>query len=435
MLDLDTSANRRIPLLTHLFESITRCIDPHELLDTFVRAMRSAYGNRCFVQLSTAGLPPGQYRVMRCLTHDDRDLVEYPGPRPHERPVHSDGIFARVVADDRPKILHDLDLSDEPALRPYRSLMAVPAHAGAVGTDWIILMDREPAPFTEESLEDLLIRANLVNSMLNNLVATQRLRAANEHIAKEIDAISRIQRALLPDALPVIPGLAVAASYHTFDRAGGDIYDIARLNSDDDADGTVDPDPRYAILIGDVSGHGPAAAVVMAMFHAILHAYPFRPAGPAEVLDHVNRHLCAKRIDGSFITAFLAFYDPATRALTYARAGHPPPILKDFPHAGPPLHLDAVGEIPLGMLPDVGYSETTLTLRGGQTLILYTDGITESRPDGSDVMFGLDGVETSLIACTGAPQCAVTHITDALHKHQRSRRPTDDQTVLAIQVL
>ena len=137
-------------------------------------------------------------------------------------------------------------------------------------------------------------------------------------------------------------------------------------------DGRINEE-RWAFLIGDVSGHGPAAAVVMAMFHAIIHSYPIDPTGPGDVLRHVNRHLFAKSIENSFVTAFLGFYEPRTRELIYARAGHNPPLLKEFPHRGQARQLDAVGEIPLGIMEDVKYSESSIVLHPGQTLIFVDE--------------------------------------------------------------
>lgn len=141
----------------------------------------------------------------------------------------------------------------------------------------------------------------------------------------------------------------------------------------------------------------------------------------------------AKSIEQSFVTAFLGFYEPATRRLTYCRAGHNPPLLKDFPHQGPPLRLDAVGELPLGIMPDVKYSEASIVLRPGQTLILYTDGISDGKKDDGEP-FGIEGIEQSLIECTGAPDLAIMHINDALHAQHVDVRPNDNQTIIAVQV-
>jgi sigma-B regulation protein RsbU (phosphoserine phosphatase) len=270
-----------------------------------------------------------------------------------------------------------------------------------------------------------------VAGAINTLRITQQLRAANERNQHQIDVIADIQRSLLPEGPFDVPGLNIGASYQTFDTAGGDMYDILPLARGAGEDQSLDN--RWALFIADVSGHGAAAAVVMAMLHAILHAYTSRPSGPAQVLGHLNRHLCDKRIQQSFVTAFLAFYDPARRGLSYARAGHNPPIVKAFPHRGDPIRLDDVGEIPLGIDPHIRYTDGAIRLESGQTLILYTDGVTEARVPGGE-MFGVDGVERSLIHCSGAPQCAIDHITAALKAHQTGVRPNDDQTIVAAQV-
>lgn len=439
MKSLDLSDNPRIPVLMELVNSMHRFTDPRDLLNAFVAAMRRAYGSRGYLQLSTRGLPAGNYRISRLLSKDNIDHVDHAaaGTNPLILPIHTGGILAQAVASGKPTILHDLDLHNDPVvgdmLAPYRALMATPLTENGIGVDWVVVLETDPLAFSSRELEDMILRGNLVAAMLKNLDTTKRLTAATVRIAHEIEAIGRIQRSLLPDHMPNIPGVQIAASYNTFDRAGGDLYDFRSLALPAVGYSSED-DPRWALLIGDVSGHGPAAAVVMAMFHSILHAYPRKPRGPGEVLDHINRHLCDKSIEQSFVTAFLGFYDPATRELTYARAGHNPPLVKDFPHRGLPTYLDAVGELPLGIFPDVRYSETTIQLKSSQTLILYTDGITEART-GNGEMFGPEGIEHSLIECSGAAECAISHIMGALKAHQLDVRPDDDQTVVVMNIL
>lgn len=435
---LDTSDNRRIPLLMELVSSMPGFTDPQELLSAFIATLRRAYGSRAFVQLSTRGLEVGEYRV-------NQPRIRY-DPKPFDieelldnaqRPVQRGGILGQIVAAGRPVVLHEVDLRNDPALGEhfagYGSLVATPLFQNELGFDWVVLLDPSPTGLSDKDLEDIILRANLVAAMVSDMLTTRKLAAANDRIQREIDAIARIQRALLPEQLPQIPGLALSAHYRTVERAGGDLYDIARVGQRMQ-NWIGGEDPRWAILIGDVSGHGPAAAVVMAMFHSILHTYPRRPAGPAEVFAHVNRHLCAKRIDQSFITALLAFYDAQTRTLTYCRAGHHPPLLKRFPHVGPPSYLNAVGDLPLGIFPEVEYHQASLQLEPGQTLVLYTDGITDAkRLDGG--AFGTEGIEQSLVHCTGEPECVLRHITAGLAAHQADLRPEDDQIIVAIQVL
>ncbi|HEV8606416.1 MAG TPA: PP2C family protein-serine/threonine phosphatase [Tepidisphaeraceae bacterium] len=429
---IDISANTRIPQLIHLMESVRDFRDPNELVRAFVNGLNRAYSDRAYVQISTRGLKPGEYQIQRILSEDGVDLIDH-GLNLLAAPLSHGGVLGQITATSQPQLLHNVDLRHEPPLdgrlAPYRSLIAVPVLKNDFAIDWVALLQTQPCAFTEQDLEDLIMRANLLSMMATNLITSNQLRLANAHIQAEMEQIARIQRALLPDHLPKIPGLEIATSYHTFDVVGGDLYDFAAFRKD----GQINDD-RWAFLIGDVSGHGPAAAVVMAMFHAIIHTYPDNPKGPGEVLRHVNRHLFAKSIDNSFVTAFLAFYEPRTRELIYARAGHNPPLLKEFPHRGQARQLDAVGEIPLGIMDDVQYSESSVILHPGQTLILYTDGITEAKRPGGE-MFGVEGIERSLIHCSGAPECAISHITEALKEHQVNIRPNDDQTVVVMQVV
>ncbi len=103
---------------------------------------------------------------------------------------------------------------------------------------------------------------------------------------------------------------------------------------------------------------------------------------------------------------------------------------------GPPAHvvrLDGVGGVPLGVLEAVEYQEESIILDPGQTIVLYTDGITEAlSPQGR--MFGVEGIEISLIECTGAPDCVISHVTEALKAHESNVRPNDDQTIVVMKV-
>ena len=314
--------------------------------------------------------------------------------------------------------------------------MAIPLFDDGEPLNWAIFLRKDPEGFSVEELEQAILRANLVGTTVKSALIAKELREAHGRIRAEVDRVAAIQRALLPEPLPKIPGLNVVASYQTFDQAGGDHYDFRPLRPCD-AKGIVggsryDPRGPWGMLIADASGHGPAAAVVMAMLHAIVEAYPHEPSGPAEVLAHANRHLVAKRIEHSFVTAFFAIYDPVSRRLAYARAGHNPPLV--MRGGGQKMvRLDDVGGLPLGITDDVVYEEVDVQLEPGETLVLYTDGITEARsPDGR--FFGIKGIEASLGECSGEPTCVIQHVSEALRTHQAGARPTDDQTIVAVQV-
>jgi sigma-B regulation protein RsbU (phosphoserine phosphatase) len=272
-----------------------------------------------------------------------------------------------------------------------------------------------------------------MGAVSKGLWVSQQLEAANLQIAREIEQIARIQRTLLPAQLPAIPGLAIAAHYETFDRAGGDLYDFARLEGDP----TTPDDDRWAILIADASGHGPAAATVCAIVHAILHAYPKEPSNPAELLGHLNRQLCAKQIESSFVTAFLAFYQASTRELTFARAGHNPPLLISSPgeHGRSVVRLlDEARGLPLGIDADAPFNEDRLILAPGQMVVLYTDGITEAKNSAGEFL-GIEGMERALAQCGGSAREAVRCLTDAVQSHQGPEKANDDQTILVLEAL
>jgi sigma-B regulation protein RsbU (phosphoserine phosphatase) len=231
--------------------------------------------------------------------------------------------------------------------------------------------------------------------------------------------------------VPQIAGLEVATSYEPTGRAGGDSYDFFPLGQDR-ADGTANP-ARWCMLIGDASGHGLAAAVVMAIVQAVLHAHPAGVHGPATLLMHANRQLCDKQL-GGFFTAFLAIYEPASRRLTYANAGHPPPLLK-LASDGSIRALDDVGSYPLEIDEAEKFEEATLTLEPGDSVLLYTDGITEvSNPVvGQFSQERLTRVFDS--GGGGSPAEVIDRLRAAVHAHQQGQPAPDDQTLVLARAL
>lgn len=435
---VDLTGNPRIAVLMELVGAISRADDPREVLRVYSEGMRRLNGPRGYISLSTRGLKPGEYRITRLLTQEGTSDLHSADPwsTSGRIPVHTGGFFGEIIRKAYPELIHGLNVPNDPvvgnALAPFRSMMALPLFDGGEPLNWAIILSDKPEGFSMQDLEEHILRANLVGGTVRTVLMARELREANRRIEREVEQIARIQRTLLPETMPEITGISLAASYHTFSVAGGDYYDFIPLRYFEET-GEPDPDGPWGIIIADASGHGPAAAVVMAMLHAILHAFPKLPEGPAEVMEHVNRHLSAKRIESSFVTAFFAVYDPPTRTLTYARAGHNPPLLKNPGSGGAVRRLDDIGGIPLGVLMDTTYDQQSITLEPGQTLVLYTDGITEATcTDGT--MFGIEGMEAALTECTGQPDCVVGSVNTALRDHEGTVQPNDDQTLVALRV-
>lgn len=435
MVQLDLAGSTRIPVLMSMVGEISRATTPSEVLRAFWRGFARIRKPDAYVSLSTRGLPPGHYRITRMLLEEQPELA--PGPdrpfsEPESIPVHTGGFLGDLIRSAYPQVLRRVHLRNDPvvgdALAPFGSLMAVPLFDGGEPLNWAVMLRREDDAFDIAELEETILRGNLIGTSVRNVLAVQRLSAANDRIRHEVEQIAEIQRSLLPSSIPSIPGLGISATYEVFDQAGGDYYDFIRLGAEDDLAAP------WLVIVADAAGHGPSAAVMMAMLRTLVHAYPGTPAGPGEVLDHANRHLAVEGLASSFITALCAVWHPRERRFRYALAGHPPAVLKSPGAGGPVLRLDEVGSLPLGVLPDTEYEEAEIELAPGQTVVLYTDGVTEAMaPDGT--MFGVDGIETALDRCSGEPDCVQKSVGEALRAHEAGRRPADDQTLVALKAI
>lgn len=435
---IDTSDNPRIPILMEMVGDLSRAEDAKEVLRVFGDGVQKLTGPRGYVSISVRGLKPGEYKITRILTEPGQRIEDAdPWRNWASLPIHWGGFFGEIIRNAYPELLHHLDLRDDPvvgdALEKYHSMMAIPLFEAGEPLNWAILLREDPEGFSQADLEESILRTNLGGATVRNVMIAQKLRAASERIRAEIRQIAKIQQAMLPQRLPSVPGLKFAANYQTFDTAGGDMYDFKVVR--EHVEGvTKEPEELLAMVIADASGHGPAAAVVSAMLSAILHAYTPKENGPAAVLKHANEQLCAKGMEGVFVTAFLALYHPPTRTLTYASAGHNPPLIKNAGSGGPTQRLSDAGGLPLGIADDALYENGTIVLKPGQTLVLYTDGIVEAM-NPQRQMFGVEGLERALITCTGEPDCVVNSVTTALREHEASIRPNDDQTLVVMKVV
>src|SRR5262249_27618285 len=242
-----------------------------------------------------------------------------------------------------------------------------------------------------------------------------------------LQMVGKIQRSLLPEKLPAIPGFDIAAHYQTSALAGGDYYDFFPLTTGE-----------WGLFIGDVSGHGTPAAVLMAITHAIAHARPGTHTPPAAMLDFLNNQLARVYTrDESFVTAFYAVLDPAERTLTYSRAGHNPPRLV---RGDTVLSLDENGSLPLGILEGQNHDEAMVRLGSDDLLLSYTDGITEAAAQASGQakadLFGTERLDAILLNCrqSSANEC-ITRIRTEVAAFCGGAQPTDDQTLIAIRCL
>lgn len=425
---LDTSGNERLTIFSEMLDIIAAGgEDPRLLHQSLVSMMRRAFGRHCYTEVATAGLPEGSYRLTRVWREDGGEAVPNHSPwRTVGVPVRHGGVIAEIIAEGRSLAVNQLHIPVTDPVFPecghYRSVAAAPGGLGE-RCNWVLVFDLHDAAFDDDDVANLLLRVNLIGLSLKNLGTIEELRRATAYIEAEVDRIATIQRALLPEIPSDVSGLQIAASWETFDRAGGDAYDYARL-----------PDGSWAFLISDASGHGPSAAVVSAVLNAILHTIPTmrgeRTPDPAGVLAFANTQLANKQIGQSFVTAFLGVWSPVARTFTYARAGHNPPILRRDHQ----IHLlDAVGELPLAIFDDTTYSQHTLDLQDDDVIVLFTDGIVEAFNDGNE-MFGDDRLRAALLAAEGDPTQILASLIETQRKFLAGAHSRDDATMMVLKV-
>ncbi len=191
----------------------------------------------------------------------------------------------------------------------------------------------------------------------------QEQRRQNERMLLEQEEARKVQRALLPRQTPLIPGLRIEAASAPARAVGGDWYDYVPM-----ADG------RWGFVLADVSGKGMAAALLMTSVRSVVRTVAHTARSAEEVLNRVNCFLVNDIPDGRFVTMLFAVFDPATRTLSFANAGHPWPLLAQ---EGEATFLDGGSGPPLGLF-DAKYSSKELHFARGARLLLYTDGITEA---------------------------------------------------------
>lgn len=237
-------------------------------------------------------------------------------------------------------------------------------------------------------------------------------------VRDEVELARQLQRDLLPQASPNLPGYRVAHSYRTANDIGGDYYDFLPLD-----------DGRWVLAVGDASGHGIGAGLLMAIANATLKTAIDIDPDPQAVLTILNRALLRTGNRRAFMTLFYGVLDPASGQLSYACAGHPFPRLRK--RTGEIEELGQ-GALPLGMRDahSCGCGEARIEV--GETLVLYSDGLPEAAREPDDQAFGFDRLD-HLITEQGDALSLHGRIISEIDRHLGETPLRDDLTVVIIQ--
>jgi sigma-B regulation protein RsbU (phosphoserine phosphatase) len=273
--------------------------------------------------------------------------------------------------------------------------------------------------FTEDHKRTLTTLAAQIAIALENARLYEHIAHQERLLERDLSVARELQFRLLPQAMPKVAHLEVAARFLPARAIGGDLYDFMHYSLS-----------RLAIVIGDVSGKGAPAAIYAALVSGILRSHaPIEPA-PAEMLSAVNFSLGERRIEGQYVCLLYAVWDDQRRTLQVANSGLPRPL---YVHDGKMEIVDATG-LPPGLFEDADYDEFTFKAKPGDMFVFFSDGILDARNKAGD-MFGRSGVERVVTGCIDkSPECVVTSLFKAVEEHAAGEETFDDQTVVAIKV-
>ena len=303
-------------------------------------------------------------------------------------------------------------------LQGVRSVLAVPLGVGA-NVFGIIYADSPLSDnrFTEDHLKVLTTLASVAAIRVENARLTEE-QMERERLEREQQVASEIQQRFLPAAAPQLEGWELQGISFPCYEIGGDYYDFIRRE-----------DGKLIVALGDVSGKGTAAALLMSSLHAAIHAHAETHDSIVETIGAVNRYLVESIPANRFVTLFYGELDPKSGALTFLNAGHNPPLIV---HAGGTMEQLAAGGLPLGIMEGAEFREGRTQLRAGDVLVIYSDGVSEAvNPNGEE--FGptrlYEVVARNLDASAGGIR---DRIESALTKFCQGTPAADDITLVIV---
>ncbi len=406
------SLHEKLITVTRFSESVRSTLDLHSLLDRVLGLLFEIFPQteRGFVMLYDER---GELRPLASQSNlGDAEIT-----------VSSNELEA--VLEEKKAILSNNPVDDtrfstgESIVRlGMRSLMAAPliSSDGVIG---ILHIDttRPASPF---SADDLALFGGLANQAAV-AVANARFHEyilRRQRLEQELTLAQNVQKSFLPRSLPDDDRVEIACHYALAYKVGGDFYDVRELS-----------DGCLAVSIGDVSGKGIPAALLMAKTISEMRVAAAAHDSPAQMLSMVNQMMEGTISPEMFVTAAVCFYNAETRMAAMSDAGHNPPVLRLASGEVSLLELDK--GFPLGVTDDGQYADFALQLAPGDTILFYTDGVTDASNEAGEA-FGMKHlVEAAADARPGAASC-IEAVLSAVHDFVGLTRPFDDLTMIAL---
>lgn len=304
-------------------------------------------------------------------------------------------------------------------LQGIRSVLAVPLAVDERHVFGLIYADSPTSAvtFSTEHLDILTTLASVASIRVEN-ASLLEARLERERMERELELATEIQQRFQPDGPPTVPGYDFQGISFSCYEIGGDYYDFIERH-----------DGKLMVALGDVSGKGTAAALLMSSLHAAIHGQTAAKTPLLQTVTSVNEYLAENTPANRFVTLFIAELDPVTGELTFINAGHNPPLIG---RANGSIERLESGGLPLGLMAFAEYEVGKVTLAPGDVLFVYSDGVSEANNINEDE-FGMDRLVQVISANVGRSASGMRDkVEAALSAFTGSAPQNDDVTMLIV---
>ncbi len=415
-------------ILSELSEEVRLMVETDPLLETVARRVsESLHVPRVTVMLEENG----DYRPAYALGYESRPPVSFAADAATVARLKRESEPLRVYFDDPESWVYkqpEIEAERE-ALKHLDSQLLLPLAVKDRLPGFISLSPkRSEEPYSHSDLRLLQSVAAQTGLALENSHLTERVAAEaalRERLNREVEIAREVQERLFPQKLPTISGLDYSGACRPALGVGGDYYDFLLL-----------PNDRFGIAIGDVSGKGIAAALLMASLQASLRGQAIQgQENLAQLMGNVNRLVYDASAENRYATFFYAEYKAQTHELTYVNAGHNAPIILRRAEGEWQIIRLEVGGAVVGLLPRFPYQQETVKLERGDVLIGFTDGISEAM-NPEDEEWGEEQLIAALKTCNGLSASeTIARLVSAADAFAAGAKQHDDMTIVIVRVV
>jgi sigma-B regulation protein RsbU (phosphoserine phosphatase) len=412
-------------LLTELSNSVAGIRDTKTLLETVSkRISESLHVPRIAVFLERSGIYQPAY------------ALGFPAPPPVEFKAEAGTVRflkrlqapSRIYFEDPQSWVHGTAETEQEALRQVGSQLLLPLSLKSRLLGIISLGSKlSEEPYSRADIQLLSAVASQTGLALENAELTESIRreiVQRERLDRELEIAREVQQRLFPQKLPVVSGLDFAGYCRPAEGVGGDYYDFIHL-----------PDGSLGIAVGDVSGKGIAAALMMASLQASLRGQTIKPCETlGEMIGNINQLVFEASSANRYATFFYAQYDPVSLKLRYVNAGHNPPLVWRFRDGEHTFFRLEEGGTVVGLFPDFPFSEATVQLEKGDVVVAYTDGISEAMNTAEDE-YGEERLMQALQHCKARSAADMSNwVLDQVDRFTAGAKQNDDMTLVILRV-